>query len=166
MTTELIASLYEYGVWANERLLAQAAKLTDAEWRRRSSQGYQSIHETFVHLLGGDLRWFARWQGETPPAMLAPADYPTLEAIRTAWAPLVDARRRYIARLGEPDLAETIQWTFQGAPRQLPRWQALLQCANHGTQHRSEIAAMLTDAGHSPGDIDYVRFCEARRAIS
>jgi uncharacterized damage-inducible protein DinB len=46
---------------------------------------------------------------------------------------------------------------------ELARWQGILQCANHGTQHRSEIAAMLTEAGHSPGDLDYSLFCRSRR---
>lgn len=163
MDTRIIASLYEYGVWANERLLATAAKLADEQLRRRSSQGYQSIHETFVHLLGGDLRWFARWKEEALPPMLTPADVPTLEAIRARWAPLVEERRRYIAGLRDDDLEHVIRGrTADGRPLELARWQGLLQCANHGTQHRSEIAAMLTDAGHSPGDLDYSRFCQPR----
>jgi uncharacterized damage-inducible protein DinB len=163
MDTRIIASLYEYGEWANERLLAVAAKLTDAERRRRWSQGYQSIHETFVHLLGADLRWFARWQDAPLPPILTADDVPSLDAIRERWAPLVAERRTYLAGLRAEDLHHVIRGRFaDGQTYELPRWQGILQCANHGTQHRSEVAAMLTDAGHSPGDLDYSRFCLRR----
>ncbi|HEV8308492.1 MAG TPA: DinB family protein [Methylomirabilota bacterium] len=164
MTGEILGSLYEYGGWANERLLTMATQLADEQFRRRWSQGYQSIHETFVHLLSADLRWFARWKEETPPAPLAPADVPSIEALRARWAPLIAERRDYLAGLGEDDLRHVIRGrTVDGQVLELARWQGILQCANHGTQHRSEIAAMLTEAGHSPGDLDYSLFCRSRR---
>jgi uncharacterized damage-inducible protein DinB len=41
-------------------------------------------------------------------------------------------------------------------------WQLLLHVVNHGTQHRSEAAVLLTAAGLSPGDFDMVDFAEQR----
>ena len=42
----------------------------------------------------------------------------------------------------------------------VPYWQALAHVVNHGTQHRSEAATLLTAAGRSPGDLDMIFFAE------
>jgi len=158
---ELMTSLYEYGKWANARLLAKAALATPAQLAQRFSKGAEPILPTFGHLVGADMRWLARWTEETPPTV-AVADFTSLDVVRRRWDDLYAARRAYLARLDEGALQATIRWVREDGAVDLPRWQAMLQCANHGTQHRAEIAAMLSDLGHSPGDLDYAIFCVGR----
>jgi uncharacterized damage-inducible protein DinB len=159
---EMLTALYEYGIWANARLLASAASLGDAQLGEKLTKGADPILLTFAHLLGADLRWFARWRGDPTPAFV-PTDARTLEDVRGRWNALNPARGAYIASLDEAALREPILWVRDQDSVKIPRWQAMLQCANHGTQHRSEIAAMLTDLGHSPGNLDFVLYClEAR----
>jgi len=160
MTRDVIVSLYDYGAWANDRLLALAVQVSASELTRRFSQGYDSIHQTFLHLLSADRRWFARWRVAPLPGPITAEEAPTLDAIRSRWGPLAAERRGYLAGLTEAELAAVLTVTFGTRTVRLARWQGIVQCANHGTQHRAEIAAMLTDAGQSPGDLDYSLFCE------
>jgi len=45
-----------------------------------------------------------------------------------------------------------------GQPFQRILWQTMAHLVNHGTQHKTEAAALLTDFGQSPGDIDMILF--------
>ncbi len=47
-----------------------------------------------------------------------------------------------------------------------PLWQMMQHIINHSTQHRSEIAVMLTEAGCSPGDVDMVFYQMTATAIA
>jgi uncharacterized damage-inducible protein DinB len=148
-----IAALYEYGEWANERLLAKARGLGPPELGRRFSEGAQAILPTLVHLYGADLRWLARWRKEPPPEV-APSDFPGVEAVEARWRPLWAERRAYLDGLDRAALDEPIPFTRPAGTVWIARWQGIVHCANHATQHRSEIAMMLTDLGRSPGDMD------------
>ncbi len=67
--------------------------------------------------------------------------------------------RQYIAGLKDEDLTQIVRYVNpHGIPRERVRWHGLYHVVNHGTQHRSEAAAMLTDYGQSPGDIDFTVF--------
>ena len=55
--------------------------------------------------------------------------------------------RAWLAKLDDADM---------GVPAAggRPLWQCLAHVVNHGTQHRSEAAMMLTHWGQSPGELD------------
>ena len=160
-----ITDLYEYGNWANGRLLALARDLPEDRLRHRFTQGAHPILESFVHLASADLRWLARFQEQPLPAGFTVATLPTMPAVERAYADLATTRRAYLATLDDVAVGAMIRWPDVAETRELVRWQALMQCANHGTQHRSEIAAMLTDCERSPGDLDFGLWCRehARR---
>ena len=156
MDKEIIAQMYEYGIWANRKLLDKAAALTDEQLRHKFTQGAQPILHTFAHLVGAEWRWYQSWIGAPLTERLTVDDLPTLDAVRAKWEPLFAERRAFIESLTAERLSQPIVRKLQGRESSIILWHALVHVANHGTQHRSEIAVMLTDAGYSPGDLDMV----------
>ncbi|MGH2491533.1 MAG: DinB family protein, partial [Candidatus Limnocylindria bacterium] len=46
------------------------------------------------------------------------------------------------------------------AGKQLPLWYFLVHMVTHSQQHRSESAQLLTQLGRSPGDVDFLDYCD------
>jgi uncharacterized damage-inducible protein DinB len=97
--------------------------------------------------------------GQSPKEILTERDFPTLEPIRRRWEAENSAWRAYLDSLKPEDLQHSVQYhRTDGQPQENVCWQILLHLVNHGTQHRSEAAALLTQYGHSPGDLDMIRY--------
>ena len=157
---EGIRTLYAYGAWANARILDTAERL-DPEQFTTEVDGLSSIRDTLVHTASAEWTWLERWRGNSPRRLWVPAEFPDLASVRNRWAEVAAATSDYISALREPDLEQAVSYVnFQGESWAYPLWQQLLHQANHGTQHRSEAALLLTRLGHSPGWLDFLVYLD------
>jgi uncharacterized damage-inducible protein DinB len=156
-----ILLLYEYNYWAHERIMRQVARLTPEQFAADAGYSWGGVRGTLAHILGTERGWRARWQGTGDAAPPRP-EPGTLEALAAAWEENRAAMRAYLATLRDDELDRVVAYTRQGRGYAHPLWTQLVHVVNHGTQHRGEVAVMLTDHGHSPGDIDFSQFMRER----
>lgn len=157
MIVELIQTFYHYSEWANQRILDTAAKATAEQFLAEVGVSYSSLRDTLVHVMSSQWMWLNRWTGTSPRSRLEPAEYPDLASVRARWGEIEANTQLFLSELTPAQLGGVVNYlTIEGEPRAYPLWQLMLQQVNHATQHRSEAAVMLTQFGHSPGDLDFV----------
>ena len=167
MIIELLNNLYAYNAWANARILDSAGQLTPETLQAEASASFGSIRDTLVHIMSAQWVWLERWKGISPPAMLEPEMFPMLESIRRHWDQIESETQEFVAACTEADLARTIEYqNFQGERWVYPLWQQMVHQVNHATQHRSEVAMILTQGGHSPGWLDLLYFVDLQHPAS
>jgi uncharacterized damage-inducible protein DinB len=143
-----------YNAWANERIFAAAARLSDSDYRADRGAFFKSVHGTLNHILVTDFVWMQRFTGEgATPSGLDLILHESLEALH-------DARRAedrriiaYIDSLDDAALNGMIRYrpiTATGEYEQ-ELASALAHWFNHQTHHRGQVHALLTSlAGDAP----------------
>jgi uncharacterized damage-inducible protein DinB len=162
MTRDEIATLYRYNTWANARILDTAARLTTEQFQAVRGGSFDSVKDTLVHTMSAHWLWLERWNGRSPRTMIAPDGFRDVGAIRTRWDGIERDTYAFLGGLTEDRLATVIAYTnMKGERWAYPLWQQMMHLVNHGTQHRSEAAVMLTLFGHSPGELDLLHYVDA-----
>ncbi|MEL7104759.1 MAG: DinB family protein [Pseudomonadota bacterium] len=152
ITPEYLQHMARYNRWQNIHLFAAADTLDDAARRADRGAFFGSVHGTLAHLMWGDLRWIARYDGE------ASTEVPVAESGRwiTQWEDLKSQRWAMDARIiawaetaGPGDVDGMLNLRPSGATKSFPLRKAvgLMQLFNHQTHHRGQVHAMLTAAG-------------------
>ncbi|MSP78825.1 MAG: hypothetical protein EXR67_04650 [Dehalococcoidia bacterium] len=160
MEPRAILTFFDYNYWANRKLLDAAAKLSPVQFTASGPVSFQSVRGSLVHVLGAEWAWRSRVQdGVSPKALLTENELPTLAALRSRWETEETAMRRILATATGGTLATPVQYkTLTQVEQSTPLWQIVLHVVNHGTQFRSEAAVLLSDYGHSPGDLDFITY--------
>jgi uncharacterized damage-inducible protein DinB len=103
--------------------------------------------------------WLERIQGRAPQQVPSGADFADLAQLRAWWDTQQAASLAYLRGLRDADLDQTIHYTSPAGQAYTRRvWHALLQVVNHQTEHRSQLAALLTQYGAEAPATDLVVF--------
>lgn len=167
MNADDIRLLWDYNVWANERVLRTARQVTDVEYLAPMPRGISagSLGGTLAHILAAEQIWRLRCQAGVSPQRIPNAnDFPTLGQLEAAWTQEAAHMREYLSALSDDDVMREVRYARTTGEVQHDRLdQILAHVVLHGMQHRAECAAMLTDFGHSPGNIDYIVYLRETR---
>ena len=147
-----ICYLFAYDRWATERVVAQLDGVDPELWGETDVVGERGLGSILVHMLGAHQRWRLAFEGseESPEPEKEPLPSPATLAER--WLAELDATDAFL---------DDVTPGFLAYIRDGVRVAVMLQhLANHGTQHRSEVALLLTRAGRSPGQVDLIDFAE------
>ncbi len=159
-----IQLLYRYNAWANARILNAGAKVTHAQFITPAAFPHGGLRGALVHTLFAEWIWRTRWEGTSPAKRIKPEDFPTFESLCERWQEEEIKLRVFVNNVTEETLQGQFDYkTTAGEPKLDTLWQVMAHLVNHGTQHRSEAAAILTNLGHSPGDIDLIVFLREQK---
>lgn len=160
MNKQDILTLFDYNYWASARIWKALLQVTPAQFTAQNTSSYGSLRGTLVHILFAEVIWRRRIQGEPQPVGLPrEADFPTPQSLVEFCQADERVQRAFLAGLSEEFLQSMLEYkNTQGVSFRNVVWNILAHVVNHGTQHRAEAAAMLTDFGHSPGDVDMILY--------
>ena len=156
-----ILTLYDYNYWATHRILVAGADVSPEEFIIPTSHSFGSLRGTLVHILDAECAWRMLCHHNTLTYFdtMKEEDFPAFEALQERWKEEELAMRDFLIHLSDADLTGIIRYTTdEGDKRERVLWHCLLHVVNHGTHHRSEAAAILTDYRHSPGELEFTVF--------
>ena len=154
MRVEDIKLYYAYNEWANNRILDAAEQVSAEQLVAPNALGWGDLRGMLTHTLDAEFGWFNFLFERGDKDWLRGADFPDVAALRARWAVQNAITRGCLDTLEDADLSRVHSRERDGRRFQTVLWQALVHVVNHGTQHRSECAALLTGLGSSPGDMD------------
>jgi uncharacterized damage-inducible protein DinB len=159
MNKQDVLTLYRYNQWTTAKILNCTANVTHEQFVAPASFPHGGLRGTLVHALFAEWLWRNRWEGSSPTTRFQLEDFPDFESLHRRWMYEEEKLMAFVEGLSDERLNSPFSYhDTKGRPFERVLWQAMMHVVNHGTQHKTEAAAMLTELGHSPGDIDLIYY--------
>jgi uncharacterized damage-inducible protein DinB len=156
-----IQLLYQYNRWANNRVLDVASTLVPEAFTKDLSSSHRSVQGTLTHIMSAEWIWLMRWNGTSPPAMLDPAGFPTVQSLRTKWSDIAHDLANFVIKITDEFLHTEIAYlNTKGETWQYPLGQMMQHVVNHSSYHRGQVVTMLRQLGAKAVATDFLLFLD------
>ena len=147
-----LPDFFKYNLWANLRLLDACEQLSDAQLDATTKGTYGSVRETLMHLFSSEEGYAQHFNftGRSPIPRLEEGDpFPGFNELRRR---AERSGKELIAIAEQGDLNHVLH--LDGGTYDAPVIVVLIQAINHGVDHRSQIATLLSQQDIEPPDLD------------
>ncbi len=148
--TSVLTTLFAHNVWANLKLLDFCEKLTDEQLDATAIGCFGSIRDTLWHIVGGEVSYVKRVNGKLPPTPVSGDQFPGFAALKDA-ASWTNDELLQLALAARKD--SIVREREHGLVFVYPLASLMIQAINHATEHRAQIAAIITQLGMEPPDM-------------
>jgi uncharacterized damage-inducible protein DinB len=165
MNRQDLLTHFGYNYWANQRILTQMAKLSEAELTAPDQVNHGSAFDLLRHTLDTEWGWRIICEdGVMTPYLWEVEQLPDLDSIVRFWQKEREHTLNYLQALSDEELEQAVDFgTIQeNQPKTAKRWHLLIHILYHSANHRSELARYLTECGHSPGDVDFLDYLDPK----
>jgi uncharacterized damage-inducible protein DinB len=165
MTTGL-PDFFRYNLWANQRLLDACAQLSDAHLDAHldaTMKGtFGSAREILMHLFTAEEGYSRHFNFTGPIPAPRLADITTFPGFDELRRRAERSRSELIAVAERTDLSQILY--LDGGTYDAPVMTVLIQAVNHGIDHRSQIATLLSQQDIDLPDLDGWAYNDVLRA--
>lgn len=150
-----LIDMANYHLWAYKRLFTKLDQLDDESYYKDYSLFFKSIHKTLNHLYLADKLWYSRFtQGDFCIKNLNDELCSNRSELQTLIIEQATTWINYTNKLENyPDLIHYVQTS--GQENHMPFLSTIAHVFNHGTHHRGQITALLSQLNKDTPELDF-----------
>jgi uncharacterized damage-inducible protein DinB len=159
MPTNPLAEIFRYNKWANLTLLEACRTLTDEHLDASPADGYSSIRETLVHIVGGQQTFVLRTVGRQHEGELnRDSPWPGFDSL----VQLATTSSDDLIAIAESLNEDTeVDLPYLGKTYRFPKSFFLADAIAHSTEHRTEVLLTMAGLGLQPPNLDGWQYAAA-----
>ena len=148
----VIADFFKFNLWANLRVLDACAGIDDAQLDATVRGTFGSVRETLVHIVAAEEGYVQRFTGQRlEPALHKDDPFQGFDELRRR---VRQSGEGLIAIAEQFDAAQVLHLSYQGQLYDVPAIFVLIQAINHATDHRSQVATVLSQQDVTQPELD------------
>jgi uncharacterized damage-inducible protein DinB len=158
----VLVTLFHHNGWANRKLLEFCEALSDEQLDSTATGGFGSIRETLRHIISSEVSYVTRVNDKQFSTPIPRESFPGFALLKDAaqWASdellelALSARKETLVRQRPP--RDAYEYPLTGL---------MMQALTHSTEHRAQVATIITQLDLQPPDMSGWEYMDAMGEI-